>query len=403
MAHVVADRVKDTTTTTGTGNVTLSGSAPNGYLTFGSVLANNDTTYYCIAGQTGTEWEVGLGTYVSATPALARTTVLASSNAGSAVNFSAGTKDVFITDLASRSPMLNNELVIVLPKITVAGPATPATDTLGFFAKNVGGRMLPKIIGPSGLDTCLQPAIFQNRTLMFVPSTGTTGTGSGCGFGPVWTSGGTVSHPTPASTSPAIANQMRRTRYANVVTTTNQTLGIKAAAADTLNYWRGNAAGLGGFFYSARFIVELYPASTVRIFAGLTASSGTYVVASDTVLNDTCGLWHDTTDPSSGANSFNFVTRNTTTTTKQSIALSNAIAAGNAYDFYMFCPPNGGTIYWRLDDINNNVTYENSTSTTLPTSTTFMGPQCAMSNGTANVTVTTVAIGVAGVYTEADR
>jgi hypothetical protein len=149
--------------------------------------------------------------------------------------------------------------------------------------------------------------------------------------------------------------------------------------------------------------VELWPANTCRIFAGLTASSSTYVVASDTVLNNTCGLWHDTTDPGSGANSMNLVTRNGSTTTKTSIALTNAIAAGNAYDFYMFCAPNGGTIYARLDDIVNAVTYEVNTSTTLPVNTTFMGPQCAMSNGTANTTVTTVGIGIAGVYTEADR
>jgi hypothetical protein len=180
-------------------------------------------------------------------------------------------------------------------------------------------------------------------------------------------------------------------------------LGIKAAAADTLNLWRGTSAGLGGFFYAARFIVELYPASTVRIFAGLTASSATYVVASDTVLNNTCGLWHDTTAPSTGAGAFNFVTRNTATTTKQSITLANAIAAGNSYDFYMFCAPNGSTIGWRLDDIVNGVTYANSTTTTLPVNTAFMGAQCCMSNGTANITVTTSAIGVAGVYTESDR
>ena len=286
---------------------------------------------------------------------------------------------------------------------TISDPSAPSDGTLRMWAKKIAQRHMLKVMGPSGVDSPLQTALFQNRILMYVPSTGTTGTGSGTGLGPVWTSGGTVSHPTPSSTSPAIANQMRRTRYANVVTTTNQTLGIKAAAADTLNYWIGNAAGLGGFFYAARFIVELIPAATVRIFAGLTASSSTYVVASDTVLNNTCGLWHDTTDPSSGSGAFNFVTRNTTTTTKQAITLANAIAAGNTYDFYMFCPPNSSTLYWRLDDIVNAVSYENSTSTTLPANTAFMGPQCAMSNGTANTTVTTVAIGVAGVYTESDR
>lgn len=100
MAHVVADRVKDTTTTTGTGNVTLSGTAPTGFRNFGSVAANNDTVFYAIVHQTAAEWEIGLGTYVSATPALARTSILASSNAGAVVSLSAGTKDVFITSPA---------------------------------------------------------------------------------------------------------------------------------------------------------------------------------------------------------------------------------------------------------------------------------------------------------------
>lgn len=403
MGHIIADRVKDTTTTTGTGNVTLAGSAPNGFRTFASVLANNDTTYYCIAGQSGTEWEVGVGTYVSATPALARTTILASSNAGAAVSFSAGTKDVFISAAAARLPMLNHELAVVLPKVTVASVATPAADTLGIFARSIAGRMLPKWIDPSGFDAAFQPALFGNRMVMFLPSTGTTGTGSGTSLGPAWTSNGTVTHPTPATTAPALSNQMKRTRYANVVTTQNQQLGPRFNAASEQQFWRGNAAGLGGFFFSTRFIVELWAASTCRIFAGLSATATGSVCISDTVLNDTCGLWHDTTDPNSGANSFSFVTRNTATTTKQSIPLSNAIAAGNSYDFFMSCPPNGGTITWRLDDLVNGVSYEGNTSTTLPTATAFMQSQVQMSNGTANTTVTTVAIGVAGIYVESDR
>jgi len=293
----------------------------------------------------------------------------------------------------------DNKLIL---SATAAEPSAPATDLLRVYARSVAGRMMPKWMGPSGVDTCFQPAFFQNRILMYVPSTGTTGTGSGAGIGPVWTSSGTVSHPNPSSTAPAISNQMRRTRWANVVTTTNQTLGCRAATSNTRNYWRGSAVGLGGFYYVARFIVELYPASTVRLFAGLTTSTG-YVSASDTVANDTCGLWHDTTDPSTGSGAFNFVTRNTATTTKQPIDLANAIVAGNSYDFYMFCTPNGDTIFWRLDDTVNAVTYSDSQTTTLPVATAFMGPQCSMSNGTANLTVTTTAIGVAGIYTEADR
>jgi len=95
MAFVLADRVKETTTTAGTGTVTLLG-ASTGYQSF-SVIGNGNTTYYTIAGQTGSEWEVGIGTYTSSGTTLTRTTVLSSSNAGSLVNFSAGTKDVFVT------------------------------------------------------------------------------------------------------------------------------------------------------------------------------------------------------------------------------------------------------------------------------------------------------------------
>lgn len=101
MALVLADRVKETTTTTGTGTVTLLG-ASTGYQSF-AVVGDGNTTYYTIAGQTTSEWEVGIGTYTLSGTTLARTTVLASSNAGSLVTFSAGTKDVFVTYPAGRS------------------------------------------------------------------------------------------------------------------------------------------------------------------------------------------------------------------------------------------------------------------------------------------------------------
>lgn len=96
MAHITADRVLDTSTTTGTGAFTVSGTAPSSYRTFSAVCATSDTLWYTIQHQTASEWEVGLGTYSSANT-ITRTTVLASSNAGSAVNFSAGTKNVFLT------------------------------------------------------------------------------------------------------------------------------------------------------------------------------------------------------------------------------------------------------------------------------------------------------------------
>jgi hypothetical protein len=93
MALVLKDRVKESSTTTGTGTFTLAG-ASTGFQAF-SVIGNGNTTYYTIALQGGSEFEVGIGTYTLSGTTLSRTTVLASSNSGNLVNFSAGTKDVF--------------------------------------------------------------------------------------------------------------------------------------------------------------------------------------------------------------------------------------------------------------------------------------------------------------------
>lgn len=95
MALVLKDRVKETTTTTGTGTVTLAG-AVSGFQSF-SVIGNGNTTYYAIVDQATGAWEVGLGTYTATGTTLARTTILESSNAGAAVNFGAGSKEVFVT------------------------------------------------------------------------------------------------------------------------------------------------------------------------------------------------------------------------------------------------------------------------------------------------------------------
>ena len=96
MAHITADAVHDTSTTTGTGAFTVSGSAPTGKQTFSAVCSTNDTFYYRIANRSASEWENGRGTY-SASNEITRSVVLSSSNSGSAVNFGSGTKDVYMT------------------------------------------------------------------------------------------------------------------------------------------------------------------------------------------------------------------------------------------------------------------------------------------------------------------
>jgi len=103
VAFVLNDRVKETTTTTGTGTLNLAGAA-TGFETFVAGIGNSNVTYYCIAGQGTAEFEVGIGTVTDASPdTLSRTTILSSSNSDSAVDFSAGTKDVFCTLPAGRT------------------------------------------------------------------------------------------------------------------------------------------------------------------------------------------------------------------------------------------------------------------------------------------------------------
>jgi hypothetical protein len=106
MALVINDRVKVTSTTTGTGAMAL-GSAVTGFETFAAGIGNSNTTYYAIFNTGTTEWEVGLGTLDGSSANLTRTTVISSSNSDSAVDFASGTKDVFCTMPASKTVYLD--------------------------------------------------------------------------------------------------------------------------------------------------------------------------------------------------------------------------------------------------------------------------------------------------------
>ncbi len=94
---LAADRVKQTTTTTGTGTLSLTAGTSSTLRTFVSGVGSGNTCYFCVANQSADEWEITQGTVTSGSPdTLSRTTVLYSSNSNNAVSFSAGTKDVFL-------------------------------------------------------------------------------------------------------------------------------------------------------------------------------------------------------------------------------------------------------------------------------------------------------------------
>jgi hypothetical protein len=132
MALVLKDRVRETTAVTGTSSATLLG-AVTGFQSF-SVIGDGNTCYYTIADQSGPNFEVGIGTYSSAGPTLARTTILDSSNGGAIVPFPAGIKDVFVTYPAEKSVNLDAS-DNVSPLGTVASGTWQATS----IKTNYGG------------------------------------------------------------------------------------------------------------------------------------------------------------------------------------------------------------------------------------------------------------------------
>jgi len=141
MALILADRVRETSTTTGTGALTLAG-AVVGYQTFSSAIGNTNTTYYAISNPGVAEWEVGIGTYATSGNTLTRTTIIKSSNSNNAVNFSAGTKDVFVTYPATKSVYLD-------ASGNASALGTPASGTV----TNLTGTASININGTVGATT----------------------------------------------------------------------------------------------------------------------------------------------------------------------------------------------------------------------------------------------------------
>ena len=221
MALVLADRVKDTTTTTGTGSVTLSGSPPAGFQSFGAAIGNGNTTYYTISG--GSEWEVGIGTYNSTGVVLNRDTVLSSSNGGSLVNFSAGTKDVFVTYPAERSV---NEDATGNVNIDITGNATTATRATNLAAGAAGSVPYQTAANTTAFVATASGVLVGGTT----PSFSTTPTLTGTNFTGIPNAALTNSAVTVGTTAIALgATSLTLAGLTSVTLTQDPTLALQAA------------------------------------------------------------------------------------------------------------------------------------------------------------------------------
>lgn len=268
-----------------------------------------------------------------------------------------------------------------------ATPAAPPAATLRYFTRSQAGRMLPAVIGPSGLDTNLQPALFRNSVYMWLPGTGTT---ASINWGTNWTArnsgtGAAQAHPTKTSTNDLTS--LNRATFSTGTTATG-TSGTQSGATVA---WRGNAAGRGGFFFFARFGIETYRAD-LQLMVGLSALNAA-LAGDPSVQNNTIALVKDAADTQW------FLATRGTTTTKTATGL--AVTAGQVLDLIMFAPPNGSSVTVRLvNAVTGVVTMDDVViSENLPTNTTFLNAWAAIRSTTAT---TAALLALNRLYVETD-
>ena len=258
-------------------------------------------------------------------------------------------------------------------------PAIPQSGSLTLFVEDHAGRVLPAVIGPSGVDYNLQAALYGNTNYMWLASTGTT---LAINWGTAWTAlnsgtGAAQSHPTKSST-----NAMTSMNRANFGTGTTAT-GVSGIRSTNTVAWLGNSSGLGGFLFFSRFGVETV-SGTYRAFIGL--STNTTVLGA--AVEPSNGLIHsiflskDTTDTN-----WQVVTRNSTTGGTNGVNYNKidtgiAVTAGQVLDLYIHSAPNSQSVKFH---IKNGVTgaelYSSGSLTvtgTLPGNTQFLYSQIQM-------------------------
>jgi hypothetical protein len=267
-------------------------------------------------------------------------------------------------------------------------PAAPPTGNIVQYAWNNAGRILPSFIGPSGLDSALQPSLFGNTTVMWLPGTTTI---AAINWGVSWTVNTTQA--TPAITNTNFMSQMRRATF----TTTTTAANVSGVRSTSPICWRGNATGQGGFFFSTRFGVLTYTA-TMRVWCGLSALT-TALAADPSATNDTVCMSKDTDETV-----WQVMTRDTSAASKTSTGRNTAAAgATEIFEFTAFCKANDNKITVRVVDITTGTVLVNNVekASNLPTANVMLTSHCEFMNVVGGAG-STVAGFITRMYCESD-
>jgi hypothetical protein len=242
-----------------------------------------------------------------------------------------------------------------------ATPAPPLAGKMLMYAKSLAGRMLPRITGPSGISTPLQPSLFQNAIVLFSPNTTT----SISAVGHSATSVGTLSHPAATETYGYMTN----------FATANTAAATSGTGTSALAIFRGSTPGSNGFFFNARLALpdgsydESGATTGSRIFVGLANTTMASSVGADSPSAAFIGFQRCHSNGSRLDTNWQFFTKEVGATV---VDTGLVFTPGKTYDFYIFCAPQGGTVFWRIDNLTDGTTFEGSSSETLPLSITAL-------------------------------
>lgn len=366
--------------------------AVNGRDLFGLRMATSDTTEYTAIAVDSTtlaptgNWESGLGTWNGS--ALVRTTVRKSSNSDGPVNFTDATVLVFGQLSPDRNVELEPDNGIALP--AASSISVPAAGYLKVYTKQRGGRMMLAQTGPSGIDTALQPFLGGNAVVGAFPNgNSTTLTYLRCAL----TATGTATAANWASTS--LHTQMKRIDYLVTTAATTAVAGYRGAASQ---FSHGNAAGLGGFFYVARFgqATGTTGLSTARMWNGLIASTSAPTDVNPSTLLNALGVGYAGGTDTNWQMMYNGAS-GSATKIDTGIPIPTTDRA-DVFELAMFCAPNSQTVYWTFANLTTGTSASGSFTSPIANTTALNTVGYRSVGGTSSV----VGFSLMGLYVETD-
>lgn len=263
-------------------------------------------------------------------------------------------------------------------ELTTSQPPAPAADKVKIFGRNMGGRMMPAFIGPSGLDSSLQPSLSRNCAVWAQPY------GNGTAMDSIGITFSITGTATAANVGTAnLHAAMKRVNYHVATASATAVAGVRVAA---LQYFRGNPGGkLGGFHFVCRFGPSIGNAAntTRRGFCGFTSLTTAPTDANPSGLPNVLGVGCDNTD-----STYHIIYKTgTATATKVNTGIvKSAVDNTEVYELVMFCPPGGTSVHFEFTNLTTNVVFKHTATTSLPAATQLLAPSAYYSvGGTSSV------------------